>query len=132
MSGHIHRRLAELRAAKKAPTVQTVQTVQYSPAEAEISPQALDGAEEFGNQADGGANRSIFPQYSPQTVQYPPSPPERPSEGDVAPGAMADAIEERAAIVEFDGGIARGWAEAFARMCSGPPPGLGASAAAMD
>jgi hypothetical protein len=36
--------------------------------------------------------------------------------------AAADRFEERAAIVEYDGGIARSWAEAFARMCNGPRP----------
>ncbi len=38
--------------------------------------------------------------------------------------SLAD-FEERAAIIEFDGGIDREWAEALARLeCSPPPPGV--------
>lgn len=33
-----------------------------------------------------------------------------------------DAIAERAAIMEFDGGLPRDWAEALAAICAGPRP----------
>jgi hypothetical protein len=42
---------------------------------------------------------------------------------DVAPDPSADAQEERAAIVEHDGGIPREWAEGFARLDPNRPPG---------
>lgn len=34
----------------------------------------------------------------------------------------SDDVEERAAIVEFDGGIPRAWAEGSAALCAMPPP----------
>jgi hypothetical protein len=40
----------------------------------------------------------------------------------VAPEADQDAVEARAAHLEFDAGLPRSWAEPFARLlCSGPP-----------
>jgi hypothetical protein len=36
--------------------------------------------------------------------------------------AEQSAFEERAAIVEFDAGVPREWAEGFARICTGPRP----------
>lgn len=36
---------------------------------------------------------------------------------------LADAIEERAAIIEHDAGLPRAWAESFARILCSPPPG---------
>src|SRR6516165_10617401 len=40
-----------------------------------------------------------------------------------APSTWADAEEERAAIVEYEGGAPRPWAEALARLDPGKPPG---------
>jgi hypothetical protein len=49
---------------------------------------------------------------------------EQPAEGTPAPtGAWTDAQEERAAIVEYDGGAPRAWAEALARLDPNSPPG---------
>jgi hypothetical protein len=49
-----------------------------------------------------------------------------PSLGKIAPGEAADdwtdANDERAAIVEYDGGAPRSWAEAFARLDGARPP----------
>jgi hypothetical protein len=47
----------------------------------------------------------------------PPSPPDR------ALATWGEAEEERAGIVEFDGGIPRAWAEGFARLNPNRPPG---------
>ncbi|HYZ42789.1 MAG TPA: hypothetical protein VE687_19500, partial [Stellaceae bacterium] len=38
-------------------------------------------------------------------------------------GAWGESQDERAAIVEFDANIPRGWAEGFARLDAGRPPG---------
>jgi hypothetical protein len=46
---------------------------------------------------------------------------EQPTEG--VPGAWADVQEERAAVVEYDGGAPRAWAEALARLDPNSPPG---------
>jgi hypothetical protein len=40
-----------------------------------------------------------------------------------APGVWTDAQEERAAIIEHDGGAPRAWAEGFARLDLNNPPG---------
>lgn len=40
-----------------------------------------------------------------------------------APDTWADAHDERAAIIEFDGGAPRAWAEALARLDPNKPPG---------
>lgn len=36
---------------------------------------------------------------------------------------MPDAFEERAALMEFDGGLTRPWAESLARLATAPKPG---------
>jgi hypothetical protein len=51
---------------------------------------------------------------SVNSVTAPPQPSAKPL--DRAPATWEDAKEERAAIVEYDGGIPRTWAEGFARL----------------
>ena len=68
-----------------------------------------------------------------QNVQKPPSPPasehfeqfERRPEPALAAkdDTWTDGEEERAAIIEFDGGAPRAWAEALARLDPDKPPG---------
>jgi hypothetical protein len=41
----------------------------------------------------------------------------------VTTGAWTEVEEERAAIIEYDGGVPRTWAEAFARLDPAGPPG---------
>ena len=79
-------------------------------------------------------SRSARPQYEINEINEitPPrneeSPLSRPDEGlnslnsFLSSPGNADALDERAAIVECGAGVPRGWAEGFAALCSMPAP----------
>jgi hypothetical protein len=104
-----HRRLAELRGDVLAPTkfanaVQNAQNVQNS--------QPGTSFERFDRSEHDAAPPANLPASEATSTAT-----ER------AAGAWAEAEPERAAIVQFEGGIPREWAEGFARLDPNHPPG---------
>jgi hypothetical protein len=65
---------------------------------------------------EGAAATSATPATSDNAVRNPPTDQKVASVADVASTGWGDAQEERAAIVEYDGGAPRNWAEALARL----------------
>jgi hypothetical protein len=68
---------------------------------------------------------TVSPEKAPSVANVASVASQQPASGHLSAEDWQAAHEERAAIIEHDGGAPREWAEGFARLdCSTPPPGF--------